>query len=264
MELKKILGFDLTKAKKYINDPSKAPEGANVEQGPRGGYYYDIVDTESKKPETGLGKLETLSISNKEEAIKQMSTHINQLNKTPGGRDMLVGVEQYTGGAFKWFNNYLRSGKVSSRNPVTGKISAGKPTKNQIDRLNMSMDKVSKFIKESPKIQTLVYRGMVWDKDKKSMKSFNDFMSSVEGTNSISLPTFTSTSLDQSTAMDFASKKTGSESVVIEMRSKNGVYLNGSSIFPKEDEVLFDRNSKFNIVSVNKKTKPYKIVLEEL
>ena len=53
LELKKILGFDLTKAKEYISDPSKAPEEVKVEQGPRGGYYYEtgVGDTDTGRPD---------------------------------------------------------------------------------------------------------------------------------------------------------------------------------------------------------------------
>ena len=36
----------LGKAMVYITDPSKAPAGVNVVQGPRGGYYYDTDETE--------------------------------------------------------------------------------------------------------------------------------------------------------------------------------------------------------------------------
>ena len=67
MELKKILGFDLTKAKRYINDPSKAPEGFKVEQGPRGGYYYEtgVEPKDIKKPKVSFKQVKNLKIGEK-------------------------------------------------------------------------------------------------------------------------------------------------------------------------------------------------------
>jgi transposase len=38
-----ILGRPLEKARKYITDPSKAPEGVKVQRGKKGGYYYDAA-----------------------------------------------------------------------------------------------------------------------------------------------------------------------------------------------------------------------------
>ena len=44
----KVLDDDdkLTKGRRYISDPSEAPEGANVQQGPQGGYWYDTGSVE--------------------------------------------------------------------------------------------------------------------------------------------------------------------------------------------------------------------------
>lgn len=33
---------EIKKGRRYISDPSEAPENANVEQGPQGGYYYEV------------------------------------------------------------------------------------------------------------------------------------------------------------------------------------------------------------------------------
>jgi len=43
-----LLGKDLQKGKTYIDDPSKAPKGAKVQRGPKGGYYYETGSTEDK------------------------------------------------------------------------------------------------------------------------------------------------------------------------------------------------------------------------
>lgn len=36
-----VLSEEQEKARRYINDPSEAPEGVEVQEGPRGGYYYE-------------------------------------------------------------------------------------------------------------------------------------------------------------------------------------------------------------------------------
>lgn len=46
-----ILGISLEKARRYIKDPSKAPEGVTVQRGKRGGYFYETAGTaKPKKP----------------------------------------------------------------------------------------------------------------------------------------------------------------------------------------------------------------------
>lgn len=47
----------LDKAKKYINEPTMAPEGVQVQQGPKGGWYYE---TTSKKPSSNSSSRESL------------------------------------------------------------------------------------------------------------------------------------------------------------------------------------------------------------
>lgn len=44
----KVLDDDekLMKGRRYISDPSEAPEGANVQRGPQGGYWYDTGSVE--------------------------------------------------------------------------------------------------------------------------------------------------------------------------------------------------------------------------
>jgi len=48
-ELWAILGKSLDKGKTYIDNPQAAPKGANIQQGPRGGYYYEDVPSESEE-----------------------------------------------------------------------------------------------------------------------------------------------------------------------------------------------------------------------
>lgn len=55
-ELKKELGIPLEKGRRYISDPSKAPEGANVKQGKKGGYYYETAPSKREQRETAFAE----------------------------------------------------------------------------------------------------------------------------------------------------------------------------------------------------------------
>lgn len=196
---------------------------------------------------------------------KNMESHISDLNKTPEGKDTLFRIEQYTGGDYKSFNDYLRTGKMSLRD-IKGKARLIKPPKRKKEETDGEIDQVSDFIKNAPKMEGTVYRGMMWKQDKKSTKEFNAFIDQMKEGSEITFPTFSSTSTDASTAMEFAtlaSKKEPVHSVVIDMQSKNGVYLDGASAFEVEDEVLFDRQSKFKIIGVDRDIDPIKISMAE-
>lgn len=53
---------EVIKDRRYVEDPSDAPEGVNVEQGPQGGYYYetgssgDDSDVDDNTPDTADGE----------------------------------------------------------------------------------------------------------------------------------------------------------------------------------------------------------------
>ena len=149
-----------------------------------------------------------------------------------------------------------------------GKIRVVKPPKAKKEQRDRQIDQVSEFLKTAPKTEGTMYRGMIWKKDKKQTKEFNEFMAQMEPGAEITFPTFTSTSTDESTAMEFAilaSKKEPMHSVVITMeRTKSGVYLDGASAFEVEDEVLFDRESKFEVVNVDHDEDPIRLTLREV
>jgi len=48
-ELWNILGRSLIKGRRYISDPSKAPKNVKVQQGKRGGFFYDSTTSTSTK-----------------------------------------------------------------------------------------------------------------------------------------------------------------------------------------------------------------------
>ena len=257
-----LLGKELQKKKTYVDDPSKAPKGVKVQRGPKGGLYYEGSGAAEEKPEKSTHKKPTSSKQSK----KEMNAHIIKLNKTPEGKELLIRAEQYTGGDYKSFNEYLRTGKMSLRDHK-GKAKLVKPPKRKKEEQDAQIAQVSKFLQSSPKMEGTMYRGMMWKKGAKSTKEFNAFVAQMTPGAEITFPTFTSTSTDESTAVEFAtlaSKKEPIHSVVIEMESKSGVYLDGASAFEAEDEVLFDRQSKFRVANVNRDADPIRISLREV
>jgi len=265
-----LLGKSLQKGKTYINSPDDAPKGAKVQRGPKGGYFYETSAVKPEKKEPSPKKpapKEPAEVTSIKQAKKEMKTHINNLYKTTDGKILLDRAESYTGGDYKSFNEYLRTGKMSIRD-LHGKIRVVKPPKAKKEQRDRQINQVSEFLKTAPKIKGTMYRGMIWKKDKKQTKEFKEFMAQMEPGAEITFPTFTSTSTDESTAMEFAtlaSKKEPVHSVVLTMeRTKSGVYLDGASAFEVEDEVLFDRESKFEVVSVDRNETPIRLTLREV
>jgi hypothetical protein len=71
---------------------------------------------------------------------------------------------------------------------------------------------------------------------------------------------FTSSSKDRTEAEQFA-KWDGS---IMEIKGKNGRSIENYTKFQGQDEVVFDRNSKFKVTDVDKSSDQYKIFLEEM
>lgn len=269
-----LLGKALQKGEKtYVSMEEAIKLSANgfkIQRGTKGGLFYEggAVEPEKKKPEPKKPspKKPAKSVSIKQ-AKKEMGAHISNLNETHEGKELLNRAEAYTGGDYKSFNEYLRTGKMSLRD-LHGKIRVVKPPKAKKEQRDRQIDQVSGFLKTAPKTEGTMYRGMIWKKDKKQTKEFNEFMAQMEPGAEITFPTFTSTSTDESTAMDFAtlaSKKEPVHSVVITMeKTKSGVYLDGASAFEVEDEVLFDRESKFEVVNVDHDEEPIRLTLREV
>jgi len=264
-----LLGKELQKARRYIKNPRDAPPGAKVQRGKRGGYFYESTVPNGEKtpaPKKAAPKKHVKSLAVKQ-AKKEMNAHIGKLHKTIEGKALLDRVESYTGGDYKSFNEYLRTGKMALRD-LHGKVRVVKPPKAKKEQLDRQINQVSEFLKTAPKIEGTMYRGMIWKKDKKQTKAFKEFMAQMKPGAEITFPTFTSTSTDEATALEFAtlaSKKEPVHSVVITMeQTKSGVYLDGASAFEVEDEVLFDRQSKFEVVGVDYSEVPIRLTIREV
>jgi hypothetical protein len=108
--------------KTYIKDPSKAPAGANVQKGPRGGYYYDDTGSdnsqrqEEEKPlyKYTKSELKFKNIDNFENSITYDEDVLNELsfeNKIINidGEDYYMTIEG-------WYDDCLESRNMGQTN----------------------------------------------------------------------------------------------------------------------------------------------------
>jgi len=123
---------------------------------------------------------------------------------------------------------------------------------------------ISSFLKDAPKFGGTTYRGMSFSPDKSGKESLKEFMFNINSIGGFVMKPFTSTSVDKHTAMSFASNKGGATSVVLEIESKSGVALDGAAEFTREQEVLFDRSSRFKVMDLKKDEHSMYIKLKEV
>ena len=109
---KQILGFPLTKEKKYVKNPSDAPKGADVKQGPQGGYYYtdtpDKPDTEddskAKRIEYVVSEYEKSIMHQDYESCGVVNANGEMIFTKDGGKDYITftkdEMEKFTGTVF--------------------------------------------------------------------------------------------------------------------------------------------------------------------
>ena len=245
-----LLGKDLEKARRYIKNPRDAPPGAKVQRGKRGGYFYETTGTPSKKkkPPSEPPKKEPAKID-KEDLTKRMGFYLSGLKFHPEGEKIISEVDEYTGVGYAYLNKYIRDDKIGNDAEADEKIKY-----------------ISTFLKNAPKMEGTVYRGMGFSKFKEdSTKQFNEFLSNLKEGESLELKPFTSTSVDPNIATKFATKG-AAHSITFEIKSKSGVYLDGVSQLEDEGEVLFDKDSKFKIKKVDRSDYPahVHVVLEEI
>ena len=175
------------------------------------------------------------------------------VDATPDIKEAADDVYAYTEFDSKSINKALRDSDIES-----------------IESFKTKINNVSKFIKNAPKFEGTVYRGMsfnVWG-DNKSAEEYYKFISDVKNCDTITLKTFTSTSISENLASEFTIKnKNRGEpgGIILEIRSKNGVALDGASHYEVEREILFDRDTEFKVIShvIDFDTKMDRIVLEE-
>jgi len=93
---------------------------------------------------------------------------------------------------------------------------------------------------------TTVYRGL----DLASQDLMDSMLSRFESSigQDLRLKGITSTSLDPQISAKFSKR----DSFVMEIQPKKGLYANGKSFFPDEEEILLKHNAKYRVVSVQR------------
>lgn len=126
---------------------------------------------------------------------------------------------------------------------------------------------VSLVINKLPRFNGIVYRGMAFE----DITKYNKFLDNIKNNKIMNTPTFTSASLDKNIAKKFATVDKEYEkvfgkggSITFEIKSKNGNYVGKYSGNVNEKEIIFDRNTKFEITGIKKKDNIAIINLEEL
>ena len=176
---------------------------------------------------------------NIESTINRMEDYIkndDRVNPT-----MLDSVMLYSSERYEDINSSLRDGDLEDYADL-------------IEDVN----NISEFIKNAPKFDGIVYRGINEFDDS---DDFDEFIDQLTNCDTITFPAFISCSTEKNVAEIF----TGSDrSILFNIISTNGVILNNASDIPDENEVLFDYGTDFDVVSVENNNGKYLIKLREI
>lgn len=121
------------------------------------------------------------------------------------------------------------------------------------DEVEDKISVISGFLRDAPKFGGTVYRGVGFDLNVTRKKDrYDKFMIDIRNNDTITLPGFTSTSHNKKIATNFGLRGGTEHSVniVLEIKSKRGVILDGVTKFPNEQEILFDKGSEFKVIKV--------------
>jgi hypothetical protein len=200
---------------------------------------------EMVKPEVGKPKVEEEVPKVEEKTVADLTVEIDsfvsKLKSEKNGQEMLDEVEKYTMMTYFGINSYLRRGESKK------------------ERIDKQINNISTLLQSAPKMEGTVYRGMKFD----SNEDFDKFLSQIENNKSFKSKSFTSTSIHEKSAIGHATSKYNN--ILFEIKSKNGVFLNGMSKIPGEGEILLDKNAKFNIINIDKSDiKNVRIIMEEV
>lgn len=222
---------------------------SKLERGTHTGYVKVTRDGKTFRRKQRLGmkesekSVEPIEISTSDLSDK-MDVFTTELKSKPEGADMIAAIRRYSTLDYSVCNSCLRNNEYGNDKEIDSKI-----------------DTVSAFLKDAPKTQGTVYRSMRFDKDENEMSKFLDKCKEGE---SLLLEPFTSTSTEEMMARTFANKN-NFNTILLNIESKNGVYLDGVSDARHEQEVLFDKNSKFKITKIDNSNVDHVIInMEEI
>jgi len=222
------------------------------------GHYRTVKTGREREDEIDI-KLSALQ--NYRKAVDRTNDWIEH---NPDRHEDISSVYNYTIDSYDEINYYLREGKLMEDVEEEGAIV---PTLSMTkDRIIEISNSISRFLRDAPKFNGIVYRGMYFRTEtERGLNKFNTFMKNINNSSEITLKSFTSTSARIEEAEKCIRKsKPGKGNIIFKIKSNNGVALGNAAAFPKENEVLFDKNSRFKIISVVESNDNTCIELEEI
>jgi SPP1 gp7 family putative phage head morphogenesis protein len=130
----------------------------------------------------------------------------------------------------------------------------------EMSELSLNLDSA---LSKLPEFNGVTYRGIKFG----SIKESSEFLNKCLPGQSISFPSYTSTSIDKDIASKFLMTRTAKPGtrVLLEIRGKSGKVLNGWSWREIEKEILFGRGAKFNVVQLTTQENGINyLILEEI
>jgi len=264
--------------KPVIEEPKKVPKKEPVIMGlnkpePEEKFKEDVPKPEEKpKPEfvgvSGTAKDGSLGAKDRKKASKNMSDFVKKLEKEEKEKDIdrfnsVRGMGSlYTAGNSFSMNAYLLSDRKKGYDYETrGLKDMDSDEKEWYERKVKLLDE---FIEKAPKVKCSSYRGMHWDLiDPHEKGLYDQFMSEIKPGNVIESKSYTSTTGNKKILNSYGSTRTGSEVIAkIEYETSSGVYLNGESQSPEQEEVLLPHGLKFEVVEVGKIGKGDNVVIK--
>lgn len=165
-------------------------------------------------------------------------------------------IEDYSSSGYASLNEQLRKGEdfitkkqieiVGDDTPIIRKRAATIIKENKV-----FADNLSSFIKEAPKVELTTYRGVqlklgFGDTEESAKAKFYKIAENYKKGNIIKDDGFLSTSVNINMAKDFT--LTGNYIIEMEIEGKNGVLIQPWGV-ASEQEVIFDRGTKFQVIS---------------
>jgi SPP1 gp7 family putative phage head morphogenesis protein len=201
-------------------------------------------------------KDEKIPVINYRDLSTKILKYESELKIQSNGKKIIKDIEEYTSEDFQVLNEYMKSGDI---------IPDFYGEKLDESEIKEKINNIDTFLEGAPKMNGTVYRGMKFSKEgKEPIRQFNKFVNDVGSKKSFMFKQFTSTSTDKDVALDFSMDKEN-YGVLFKIKSKNGVYLNGLSLIPEEKEVLFNKETKFKILGIDRSNpQNVQITMEEI
>ena len=191
-----------------------------------------LVGKKAKDKSQKKSRKKTEMKSDITELSKKMDSYIDNLVLS-GKREQVDAIESYTSRDYTDINYYLRHGEL--------------PFDSEYDEDTMVklVEDAQEFLIGAPKYKGVSYRGCQFNSD----KHYDDFMAKMEVGNTIEFSEFISSSATDEVVNEFVRGKAGN--VILEIKSRNGVFLGSASSVPGEKEVMFPYGMTLKVVNVD-------------